>query len=211
MKLLSVVIIGGGGHAKMVANLVCAHKQYQVSGYTDPDPHSCLKYIGVPYLGNDEILTTIYEKGISKAFMGLGGISNIIRTKTYQKIKEIGYSFPELAHPSSVVASDVQLGAGTLVMAAAVINSGTKLGENVLVNTGAIIEHDCILEEGAQIGPGAILCGNVTIKREAFVGTGACIIQGLTIGEGATIGAGSVVINDVKPATVVVGNPAKPI
>lgn len=41
------------------------------------------------------------------------------------------------------------------------------------------------------------LCGNVTI------------VAGVRIGRGATVGAGSIVTKDVKPFTLVAGNPAR--
>jgi acetyltransferase-like isoleucine patch superfamily enzyme len=47
------------------------------------------------------------------------------------------------------------------------------------------------------------------VKKGAGIGSGATIMCGITIGEGAIIGAGAVVTKDVKPFTVVAGNPAK--
>ncbi len=55
--------------------------------------------------------------------------------------------------------------------------------------------------------------GHVVIGRSVWVGVGAALIgaHGLTIGDHAVIGANAVVIDDVPPATVVAGNPARPI
>jgi acetyltransferase-like isoleucine patch superfamily enzyme len=47
------------------------------------------------------------------------------------------------------------------------------------------------------------------INDDVWIGHGAIIIAGVTIGEGAVIAAGSVVTKDVKPYTIVGGNPAK--
>jgi len=49
----------------------------------------------------------------------------------------------------------------------------------------------------------------VLIQRGAWVGFNAIILKGVTIGEGSIVGAGSVVTKDVKPQTIVAGNPAK--
>jgi acetyltransferase-like isoleucine patch superfamily enzyme len=47
------------------------------------------------------------------------------------------------------------------------------------------------------------------VKKGSSIGSNATILCGIAIGEGAIIGAGSVVTKDVKPKTIVAGNPAK--
>lgn len=49
----------------------------------------------------------------------------------------------------------------------------------------------------------------ITIESKVWIGFNVIILKGVTIGEGAVIGAGSVVTKDVKPYTVVGGNPAQ--
>jgi len=50
-----------------------------------------------------------------------------------------------------------------------------------------------------------------TIKRGAWVAPGCIILAGLTIGEVSVVGAGAVVTRDIKPYTLVAGNPARVI
>lgn len=49
---------------------------------------------------------------------------------------------------------------------------------------------------------------SVIIKDDVWIGVGSIILKGVTIGEGAVVAAGSVVTKDVKPYTLVAGNPA---
>ncbi len=51
----------------------------------------------------------------------------------------------------------------------------------------------------------------VAIESGAFIGLRCTIMPGVVIGEGAIVGACSVVTKDVRPFTVVAGNPAKEI
>jgi acetyltransferase-like isoleucine patch superfamily enzyme len=51
----------------------------------------------------------------------------------------------------------------------------------------------------------------VCIGDDAWVGAGATILKGVTIGPRAVIGAAAVVTHDVPAATIVAGNPARPI
>jgi len=49
----------------------------------------------------------------------------------------------------------------------------------------------------------------IKIGKKAFVGARAFIMPGVTVGDEAVVGACSVVTNDVPPAMVCAGNPAK--
>ena len=51
--------------------------------------------------------------------------------------------------------------------------------------------------------------GDISIGNDVWIGMDVTILSGVTISDGAIIGAGSVVTKDVKPYSVVAGNPAK--
>lgn len=55
------------------------------------------------------------------------------------------------------------------------------------------------------------LKGDTIIGNDVWIGQNAVILPGVHIGDGAIIGANSVVGSDVKPYSVVVGNPAREI
>lgn len=206
---LPIVLVGGGGHARVVADIIELIGTYRIIGFTDVREKCILTASGLPYLGNDEVLPGLIAKGITKAAIGVAGFENKLRRKLYSRCLNLGFDLPTLCHPRAIVACGALIGGGTVVMAGSIINAGVIVNENVIINTGAIVEHDCKIGHSAQIGPGAILCGNVTVGEEAFIGAGACIVQGVTVGTGAFIGAGAVVTKDVPPGVTVVGNPGR--
>jgi len=53
--------------------------------------------------------------------------------------------------------------------------------------------------------------GPVTIGSDVWVGAGATLLGGVNIGHGAVVGASAVVASDVRPYSIVVGNPAREI
>lgn len=55
------------------------------------------------------------------------------------------------------------------------------------------------------------LKGDTVIGNDVWIGQNVTILPGVHIGDGAIIGMNSVVGSDVKPYTIVAGNPAKPI
>ena len=204
---MTVLVIGAGGHAKVVIEAVRRMSQ-QIIGATDADPakHGSICQ-GVPVLGGDEAARE-HQPGEVLLANGIGQ-SPDGRRAAYRRFKEGGYDFLTIVHPSATVAAGADLGEGAQVMAGAVIQPAARIGNNAIINTNATVDHDCTIGEHAHIAPGAVLCGAVTVGDGAFVGAGATVIQGITIGADALIGAGAVVIGDVAPGAAVNGVPAR--
>lgn len=53
--------------------------------------------------------------------------------------------------------------------------------------------------------------GNTKVGADVWIGTNATILPGIKIGNGAIVAAHAVVSKNVKPYTIVAGNPAKPV
>lgn len=206
-----IVVIGAGGHARVVLDILFSIGAYEVVGVVALDGPSYIGRYNIAYLGKDDVLPALLESGeAALAALGVGTVGdNHKRKDLFTRVKAIGYRFPPLIHPRAVVGGDLEQGEGLVVAAGATVNPGVICGTNVLINTGAVVDHDCRLGDHVHVAPGAVLCGGVRVGDTAHVGAGATIIQGLTIGEGAVVGAGAVVVRDVAPWTVVAGNPAR--
>lgn len=210
------IILGGGGHAKVVASML-RQLGKSVLGYTDPNPKTILDG-QTEYLGTDDILAT-YDSDDVHYVIGLGSIGPVdARRRLFMEQQDRGASqqdrgasFPALVHPFATVAPEATLGAGSQVMAGAVVQAGATIQQNVLVNTGATVDHDCTVGAHTHIAPGCTLSGSVTVEEKVHIGTGATIIQGCAIGKRSVVGAGAVVLEDVEADVTVVGVPAHPI
>ena len=208
-----VIIIGAGGHAKVVLEVLLLEGRHAPAGFLEADQERWgERLMGVPVLGGDELLPEMKERGIFRFLVGLGGVGDLKpRAALYAAALEAGLKPVRAVHPRAVVSKEARIGPGTAILAGAVVNPGAFLGGNVIVNTGALVEHDCLIEDHAHIATGAILCGGVRVGPGAHVGAGAVVRQGLEIGAGALVGAGAVVVRDVAPGAVAVGNPARPL
>ena len=71
--------------------------------------------------------------------------------------------------------------------------------------------HPFFVENWPDIPRTILKSGDVIIGNDVWIGFGAFIRSGVIIGDGAVIGAKSVVTRDVKPYSVVAGNPAREI
>jgi UDP-perosamine 4-acetyltransferase len=208
-----VAILGGGGHGRVVADALRALMRRQAdlsfAGFIDRQPGE-----GGPWLGADEALAELVAAGqVTHVIIGVGATAGAqgLRVRLWEQAQATGAQGLTLVHPAGVVAPDVTLGLGTVVLAGAVVNTAARVGANAILNTGCIVEHDCELADHVHIAPGAVVCGGVRVGRLAMVGSGAVCLPGVSIGAGATVGAGAVVTADVGEGVRVAGVPAVPV
>lgn len=207
-----LVLIGAGGHCKVVIEIIKSMNAYEIIGITDNSKNVGEIVSGIPVIGNDSVLKNIYLQGVSNAFICVGALKNMkIRQKIYKQLKDIGFKLPVLIHNKAIVSDSSKIYEGTCVMAGAVINAGAEVRENCIINTSSVIEHDCSISMNTHISPRACLCGGVKIGADCHIGAGSTIIQRVVIGENVTIGAGAAVICDIPFDSVAVGVPAKVI
>ena len=192
MNKTSVILIGDGGHARVLLDILRLNN-IPVLGITKPNANKNEKWNGLNILGDDK---SIFDYSNKEIYLvnGLGkSPKNNIRKKIKLLMKKRGYKFFNVIHPSALISSDVTIMDGVQVMAGAIVQTGVYLGDSVIVNTGSIIEHDCYIKEDSHIAPGVTLNGNVTIGNNSHVGTGTSIIQNITVGNNTTIAAGSII------------------
>ncbi len=206
---LPVIVIGSGGHAKVVIDtLLCAGRR--VIGRTDRDPgRGGIDIQGVPFLGDDAALSA-HDPAAVELANGIGSTGDPSRRiAVFETFRARGFRFTHVIHPSAVIAADAEIGEGAQIMAGAIVQPGCRIGGNVIVNTGAQVDHDCAIGEHVHVAPGAVLCGEVTIGARSHVGAGAVVIQRVRVGEDCLAAAGAVVINSVADGTRVAGTPAQ--
>jgi len=127
-------------------------------------------------------------KECSKTIIAVGDNKN--RKKEF--VSNSNENFTTLIHPSAVIASDVEIGEGTVIMAGVIIQPSVKIGRHVILNTGCTIDHDCIIEDFVHIAPGVHLCGGCTVGEGALMGVGSCAVPGAKIEAWSLVKAGSV-------------------
>jgi len=203
---MKVFCYGASGHGKVVADIL-ALSAIDILGFVDDDARKAnTRLSGIPVLGTSDALSSLLAQHAA-AIVTIG--SNQTRMAKARELEQGGFKLATAIHPSAVVAHDVSVDAGTVIMAGAIVNCGSRIGANVIVNTGATLDHDCCLADGVHISPGASLAGGVVVGANSHVGIRASVIQGIKIGADAIIGAGATVIRDVPCGVTVVGSPAR--
>ena len=105
-----------------------------------------------------------------------------------------------------------------------VVSPGVKLGRNVKVQNNISLYTGVICEDDVFLGPSMVFTNVINprsavirkdqymttvVEKGASIGANSTIICGNRIGRYSFIGAGAVVTRDVKPYSLVVGNPAR--
>lgn len=201
-----MVMLGAGGHAKVLLDLVQALGQ-QVVAVCDPALASggVTDWRGVKVIGDDQAVFG-FKPDECRLINGLGSLpGQALRFVLHEKFTQQGYQFATLVHPSAVIGGGVTLGQGAQIMAGAVVQADADIGAGTILNTGALVDHDCRVGDHCHIAPGAVVCGGVSLGRRVHVGTGAKIVQGVSVGEHSVVGAGAVVLRDIPRRHKVLG------
>jgi len=207
--MVDTLIIGAGGHGKVVLDILRSAEHYRPVGFIDADPKLTGTIVcGMPVLGAIHLLNRlIAQHHIGAAIIAIG--DNRARASYARAVDEARIPLINAIHKSAVVSTTAKLGRNVVVAANAVICTEAKVGDFSIVNTSATVDHECELGTAVHICPGAHLAGRVRVDADAFIGMGANIIQCLKIGSGAVIGAGAVVLADVPALSTAVGVPAR--
>lgn len=199
MNANRLVILGGGGHAAVIAEIaaragwtVCGVAASDGGDLGDPDGAGAARVTDL-VAGGARLHAAVGSAEVRARWMARYGAEH----------------FATLIDPTAQVSTSARLGAGCSVGAGAVINARARLGHGVIVNTRAVVEHDCTVGDCAHIAPGAILCGSVRVGEGAQVSAGAVVIPGRSIGANAMVGAGAVVVRDIPAAATAMGVPAR--
>lgn len=197
---MSVVVIGAGGHAKVVIGALRACGR-EVSAAYDTTPEKWGgRCNGVPILPFAEFASAMG----TEVFLAIG--DNQARRALDQQLKPAS---PVVIHPAAWVDPSARLAPGTLVCAGAVIQAEAVVGRHAIVNTGASLDHDCVLGDYVHVAPGARLAGSVKVGEGALLGVSSAFLPGVRIGAWATVGAGAAVVGDVPEGVVARGVPAR--
>ncbi|GIN69624.1 acetyltransferase [Bacillus sp. J14TS2] len=199
-----LLIIGASGHGKVVSDIAMKMNKWQSIAFLDDD-EKIKSSMGLKVIGTSQNVSKYIDE--YEIFVGIG--NNCIRQKIYNLLEEEGATIPTLIHPDAVVAQQVVVGEGTVIMPGAIINSCTKIGKGCILNTGSSIDHDNCVMDFVHISPGVHLAGNVNVGTRSWMGIGSIVSNNLSITNDCEIGAGAVVVKDITESGTYIGVPAR--
>lgn len=197
-----VVVLGAGGHAKVVISTLHG-AGFEVAAVFDDDAakHGS-EIMGVEIVGSIMEADSLgYQRGV----IAVG--ENATRKSISERVESLEWL--TVVHPKAYVDLSVHLGEGTVVFAGAMLQADTVVGRYTIINTGATVDHDCVIGDFVHVAPGSHLAGEVEVGEGAFLGLASGVIPGIRVGAWSTVGAGGMVVDDIPARATVIGVPAR--
>ena len=207
-----LAVFGASGHAKVVLDIVERQSVYETVSLLDRYKPSGTECGGFHVNGSLEDLRAARSRHPAlEVVVAIG--DNWARARIAAELEQVcpGIRFAIVIHPSAEIGRDVDVGAGTVIMAGAVVNPAARIGEGCILNTRASLDHDSTMGRFASLGPAATIGGGVQIGEYSSVGMGATVIQELSVGAHTVIGAGAVGVRSIPDSVVAFGTPARVI
>jgi len=196
------VIVGAGGHAKVVLD-ACqrAYPGARLEVRDDDPAKANATLLGVA------IRTPIAAALGRRCHVAMG--DNAARRRISEAVLQAGGALASVVHPAAQVSRHAAIEGGAFIAAAAVVAPQARIGRGAIVNHGAVVDHDCEVGAWSHIAPGAVLGGAASVGESCLIGSGAVLLPGVRVAAGATIGSGAVVTRDVAAGAVVTGVPGR--
>jgi UDP-perosamine 4-acetyltransferase len=205
---MDIVIVGAGGHGKVVLDALLCQGRDRAIGFLDADPATHGKTVcGLDVIGGPNALGRLHKSGVRGVIVAIG--NNRVRQQYAAEAIAGGFELVTVIHPRATIARSAAIGRGVFIAAGVVVCADAKLADNVIVNTSAVVDHECDIAAASHVAPAAVLTGRVRIGERAFVGARACVLPCLSVGADAVVGAGAVVRHDVPDGATAVGVPAR--
>ena len=159
-----LLIIGAGGHGKVVAETAVACG-YEISFLDDK--------LGEGVVGEVSDLERFVDQ-YDEFFVGIGDKKT--RRDISGRFLKIGAEIAILVHPTAYVSLTAKLSKGAIVEPMALVNTNSVIGAGVIVSVGSVIDHDVVVGDYAHINAGSICKGGAIIASERKLEAGEMVM-----------------------------------
>lgn len=185
-----LIIIGAGGHACSITDIVLEQGDYGLVGFVDdayPDLESVWEF---PVLGKVDAAAGLRAMA-EYAFVAIG--NNRVRESLFQVLANAGFKLPNIVHPRAIVSSRAILGRGVAIMAGAVVGTEASLGDGVIVNAGAVVDHHARVEDFGHLGVNTAMAGGSQLGYGAWMQAGSALGYGVEVPAGRILAPGEAI------------------
>jgi len=201
-----LLLVGAGGHAKVVYDAVLQAKLADSVRIADEDPNrSGAWFFDIRVEAPIGALGDLPEK----VHVAVG--DNRARRALSEQMAAAGKKWVTVIHPRAHVSHRAEVGDGAFVAALAAVAPSALIGSCAIINHCAVVDHDCVVGSWAHVAPNATLGGGVRVGTGALIGAGCVILPGVAVGDWAVVAAGAVVTRSVPDRVMVLGIPARTV
>lgn len=173
-----LLLVGAGGFGRVV--LEHASALYDCAFLDDGE----VKTVdGVSVVGTTDDIEK-YFGNYNSILVTIG--NNALREKLYKRAAAIGYTLPNIIHPSAYISPHAHLGSGCVILNNAVVQNNARCGDGCILNPGVELHHD------STVGNYCLFYTNSVVRSLTRVG------DRVWIGSNATISTGAIIQSDER-------------
>ncbi len=167
-----IIIIGAGGHGKVVFDAIQKLGSFKVVGFVDANlPLGTLVVDQQKVLVNQSNLSAI--QNLADCFIVAIG-NNKIRQEIFEEALQ--YCEPAtIIHPKASIGHTTNIGEGTVILSNVTISSNTTIGKNVIINANTVVDHDCTIGNDVHLKIGTLVGSNSKISDFTLTNIGEII------------------------------------
>ncbi|MCW3102249.1 MAG: protein with transferase hexapeptide repeat domain [Bacteroidetes bacterium] len=164
-----LVIIGAGGHAKVVCDAVESSGDYRIAGFVDANvPVGTVVTPGYKVILHQDNLDKL--KSYADYFIVAIG-NNKVREELFNRLSNI-LKPATVIHSSAAVAGTAELKPGSVILANAVVSAFSTIGENTIVNAGVVVDHESVIGNNVHLSIGTMVGSNSTVADHTVTAIG---------------------------------------
>lgn len=207
-----VAVVGSSGHAKVAIDAIEKEGKHRIVGLLDRYREVGDELLSYQVLGTEDDLPALVKIHDSLGvFVAIG--DNFVRSTVVSKIKELcpNIDFVSVVHPAASIASEVEIGEGTIILAGVSVSTASRIGSFCILNTNASLDHDSILGDYVSLAPNSVTGGDCLVGDFSAISIGAILIHGARVGTHSVVGAGALVVKPIGDYLVAYGSPAREV
>ena len=132
-----LLLVGAGGFGRVV--LEHASSLYDCAFLDDGDASVV---DGAPVIGKTGDMISFYPE-YKLLLVTIG--NNALRERLYKEAASVGYTFPNIIHPSAYISPRANIGSGCVILNNTVVQNNARCGDGCILNPGVELHHDMMV------------------------------------------------------------------
>ena len=180
-----LLLVGAGGFGRVV--LEHASALYNCAFLDDG---GATVVDGVPLIGKTSDMVSFYPE-YKLLLVTIG--NNTLRERLYKEAASIGFSFPNIIHPSAYISPHANIGSGCVILNNAVVQNNAKCGDGCILNPGVELHHDSTIGSYCLIYTNSVVRSLTMVGDRVWIGSNVTITTSETVSDDTIIEDGKVI------------------
>lgn len=201
----SVTIIGCGGHARSVIDILTdVFIDIKIELYDENALEN--EYIFEEFNGGYCVCPLTDNTILSNRHVFIA-VGDNRKRKEWVHMFNGGNNMISIVSPRAYVSKFSKIGVGNFIADATHIGPSSRIGNYCIINSCSVVEHEVIIGDFTHVSVNSTVCGRCKIGNNVFIGAGAVVKDKISICDDVIVGANAVVVKDIIQPGVYVGNP----